>query len=309
MKAIGAGKHQGGGEEEGLLEFGGPKTTFTLNLPTCPSRIMIEFVNLAVFGFLERWIVLKFLHVAEEGFENVSMKISGTSSSKKTSRIMTRALPLSKAIRDQDFKRAQSQPWFHNKMAILLAIGVLLPFDLVRAYCKHVYDLSSWTPSALHLHGVEFEVRKLCKDLLVGLFVIDVILGTAHKLSHEGPIKKYLFRYHAQHHTRHHNYSAVKYVGNPFDLEVVLTQVCYAFLPRVLGLDVWTSIFLIDLFSLQLLLEHTGCTKLFALSQHHEMHHNHGNVAFYHFPLTELILGKMPSLKQLSRSSCGTEKK
>ena len=197
----------------------------------------------------------------------------------------------------------------HNKMAILLAIGVLLPFDLVRAYCKHVYDLSSWTPSALHLHGVEFEVRKLCKDLLVGLFVIDVILGTAHKLSHEGPIKKYLFRYHAQHHTRHHNYSAVKYVGNPFDLEVVLTQVCYAFLPRVLGLDVWTSIFLIDLFSLQLLLEHTGCTKLFALSQHHEMHHNHGNVAFYHFPLTELILGKMPSLKQLSRSSCGTEKK
>ena len=112
VKAIGAGKHQGGGEEEGLLEFGGPKTTFTLNLPTCPSRIMIEFVNLAVFGFLERWIVLKCLHVAEEGFENVSMKISGTSSSKKTSRIMTHALPLSKAIRDQDFKRAQSQPWF-----------------------------------------------------------------------------------------------------------------------------------------------------------------------------------------------------
>ena len=91
------------------------------------------------------------------------------------------------------------------------------------------------------------------------LFVIDVILGTAHMMSHKGPFVKYLYRYHVQHHSRHHNYSSVKYVGNSFDFEVILTQVCYAFLPRVLGLDVWTGIFLINLFSLQLLLEHCGC--------------------------------------------------
>lgn len=289
-------------EEEGFLFD--PHVTFTLNLPTNHTRIMIEIINLAAFGFFERWIVLELLHFLEEEFEKVSKKISRTSKINGA----RKSLPLSKSIRDADFKLAQAQPWFHNKMAILLVIGVLFPINLYRTYNNKDHgSFSSWIQEQaslnLDLHRVEFEVRKLCKDLIVGLFVIDVILGTAHMMCHKGPFVKYLCRYHAQHHSRHHNYSSVKYVGNSFDFEVILTQVCYAFLPRVLGLDVWTGIFLINLFSLQLLLEHSGCTRLFALSQHHEMHHNHGNVAFYHFPLTELVLGRMPSLKQLQDSS------
>ena len=140
------------------------------------------------------------------------------------------------------------------------------------------------------------------KQLFLGLIVIDLILGTAHLASHRGPLKKYLFKFHAHHHERHQNFPAVKYVGNPFDFEVFLTQVCFAFIPRLLGFDVITGVILINLFSLQLLLEHTGY-RIFHLAQHHEAHHRYGGVAFYHFPLVEMVLGKMPSFDQLQRLS------
>ena len=281
-----------------------PPSTFTLKLPISCPRFALEFFNLISFGFFERCVIHNILHSLEEALEvgtflNISIKRS------------SEGLPLSKSIRDEDFRQAQSQPWFHNKIASLLTISILLPYDimkdnfhnkssepvgkyLVGGTIGFLYDSSKWT-------HVEFMTKTLCKDLFMGLIVIDIILGTAHLLSHKGPWKKFLFKYHAKHHSRHHNYSTVKYIGNPFDFEVVLTQVCFSFLPRLLGLDIWTGILLIDIFSLQLLLEHSGSTKIFALSQHHEMHHNYGSVAFYHFPIMELLFGKIPSLEQLSR--------
>mmetsp|Transcript_15287 Transcript_15287/g.19930 ORF Transcript_15287/g.19930 Transcript_15287/m.19930 type:complete len:146 (-) Transcript_15287:196-633(-) len=145
-------------------------------------------------------------------------------------------------------------------------------------------------------------MKKFWKEILLGHFLVDLVLGTAHMLSHKSPLKEVLFKYHAKHHSRHSKYLSVKYVGNPFYFEVFLTQICFAFLPRFMGIDVWTGIFLVNFFSVQLLLEHSGCINIFALSQHHEMHHNYGNVAFYHFPLVEIFLGRMPSLKQLEKN-------
>lgn len=181
-----------------------------------------------------------------------------------------KSLPLSKTIRDKDFQQAQSQPWFHNKTAVLLTITVLLPFDLIARGNR-----SNYTPVCGILQAydhescwavVEFDMKKFGKEILLGLFLVDLILGAAHMLSHKGPLKEILFKYHAKHHSRHSNYSSVKYVGNPFDFEVFLTQICFAFLPRFIGIDVWTGIFLVNFFSLQLLLEHSGYINIFALS-------------------------------------------
>jgi hypothetical protein len=276
------------------------KDLLILKIPSsasCP-RIMLEICNLFGFGFLERWVILEVVHYLEEE-RALTTKWS--------------ALPLSKSVRDRDFQQAQSKPWLHNKIAMFLTISVLVPLDLIARSFDDVLHLNEAEKRSLvtsistgatnwsQINDVLFSKGKLCKDLLIGLLIIDMILGTAHMLSHKGPFKKYLSKYHMKHHNRHHNYSSVKYIGNPLDFEVVLTQLCYAFLPRLLGYDIWTGILLIDIFSLQLLLEHSGYTSLFALAQHHEMHHNHGNVAFYHFPLTEIFLGSMPSLMQFER--------
>eukprot|EP00591_Stephanopyxis_turris_P012578 CAMPEP_0195509624 /NCGR_PEP_ID=MMETSP0794_2-20130614/2507_1 /TAXON_ID=515487 /ORGANISM="Stephanopyxis turris, Strain CCMP 815" /LENGTH=313 /DNA_ID=CAMNT_0040636893 /DNA_START=72 /DNA_END=1010 /DNA_ORIENTATION=+ len=276
-----------------------PNDLLTFIIPSSAAasypRILLEICNLFAFGFLERWVILDLVHYFEEEV------IGGSSTTKKS------ALPLSKSVRDHDFQQAQSKPWLHNKNALFLTISVLLPIDLLTTTTTRSNNF--WwsfddfvSPS---MNDAVFSKGKLCKDLLMGLLIIDMILGTAHMLSHRGPFKIYLSKYHMKHHTRHHNYSSVKYVGNPLDFEVVLTQLCYAFLPRLLGYDIWTGLLLIDIFSLQLLLEHSGYTRLFAVAQHHEMHHNHRDVAFYHFPLTEMLLGRMPSLKQFERMHAG----
>jgi len=204
----------------------------TLKLPTSFSRIGLEMLNLIVFGFLERWVILYVMHCMEEGsFDDAFMKIIGMST--------RRALPLSKRIRDEDFRRAQSQPWLHNKIALVLTVSVLLPLDLAtdgffgRPLTSGTFPSIVSVCTAIHQSNwvnVEFPIMKFCKDFLMGLFFIDIILGTAHMLSHKGPLKKALYKYHAEHHSRHHNYSSVKYIGNPFDLEVFLTQVCFALL-------------------------------------------------------------------------------
>jgi hypothetical protein len=276
----------------------------TLIIPSsaasCP-RILLEICNLLAFGFLERWVILALVHYLEE-------EVVGGGEGRGGSTTKKSALPLSKPVRDHDFQQAQSKPWLHNKNALFLTISVLMPIDFFLTTTTAPTSRSNnnfwWSLDDVvspSMNDVVFSKGKLCKDLLMGLFIIDMILGTAHMLSHKGPFKKYLSKYHMKHHTRHHNYSSVKYVGNPLDFEVVLTQLCYAFLPRILGYDVWTGMLLIDIFSLQLLLEHSGYTSLFAVTQHHEMHHNHGDVAFYHFPLTEMLFGRMPSLKQFER--------
>lgn len=271
-------------------------------------RSIIELSNLVLFGFFERWIVLELMHFIEEFIEHQRQRSQAAvkyeksqhgspvertpktaASSTTVKEHLLLSLPLSKKIRDEDFASAQSKPWLHNKFALIWTAVVLLPLDLIN------YDL---VEDAAHHDVIEFSFIQLIKSLVLGLLIIDVVLGTAHMLSHKGPFRNFLWRFHAKHHTRRHNYAAVKYVGNPFDLEVFLTQVLYAFLPRLMGLDVVTGIILINLFSLQLLLEHSGYTKIFSLSQHHEAHHRFGDVAFYHFPLVEFFLGKMPSLEQ-----------
>jgi len=142
-------------------------------------------------------------------------------------------------------------------------------------------------------------LKQLCLSVTKGLLILDLILGTAHMLAHKGPFKRWLWTYHMKHHTQPRNYSAVKYHGEALDLEVLLTQVCYAFLPRILGMDVVTGMVLVNWFSFQLLLEHTGFS-CFYLSLHHEIHHRFASVAYYHFPLWEMLFGCLPKPHQLA---------
>ena len=279
------------------------------NKMTTSLRSIIELSNLVLFGFFERWFVLELVHFIEEFLEVRRQRTQAAlkhqdkdgspyfERSKMASTVKGRGLPLTKGIRDKDFASAQSKPWLHNKFALMWTVAVLLPLDLISQRAEDADKTPQ--PVVSSPRGViEFSFIQLIKSLTLGLLIIDLVLGTAHMLSHKGPFQKYLYKFHSKHHSRHHNYSSVKYVGNPFDLEVFLTQVLYAFLPRIMGLDVVTGIILINLFSLQLLLEHSGYTKIFSLSQHHEAHHRFGDVAFYHFPLVELFLGNMPSLEQ-----------
>jgi hypothetical protein len=245
-------------------------------------RVVIELINLISIGFIERWVILPMLQCFDE---------TTTMASKLRFR---EKLPFDKMIRDKEYNEAQQKPWLHNKFAVLWLLCVFVPFDVF--FRKEVDAISSAGTM------VTLSAKQLLKQLLFGLIVIDFILGTAHLASHRGPFKKYLSKFHAPHHTRHQNFAAVKYIGNPFDLEVFLTQVCFAFIPRLLGFDVLTGAILVDVFSLQLLLEHTGYS-IFSVSQHHEAHHRYGSVGFYHFPLVEMVFGRMPSLKQLEHLS------
>mmetsp|Transcript_39279 Transcript_39279/g.127120 ORF Transcript_39279/g.127120 Transcript_39279/m.127120 type:complete len:248 (+) Transcript_39279:564-1307(+) len=134
--------------------------------------------------------------------------------------------------------------------------------------------------------------------LCVGMLTFDLVLGTAHLVSHRGFLKPFLWPFHHRHHTQHHNSPAVKFCGEPYDLEVFLTQCLYALLPRMLGLDVLCGTLLVDLFGIELLIEHTGYS-IFYVSQFHEAHHRYGSVAFYHFPVFEMLFGKMPTAMQI----------
>ena len=244
-------------------------------------RVVIELINVISIGFVEHWVILPMLQCFDE---------ATTMASKLRFR---EKLPLNKTIRDMDYHEAQQKPWLHSKFAVLWLLCVFVPFDVF--FCKEDDTSSTGTM-------VTLSAKKLLKQLHLGLIVIDFILGTAHLASHRGPFKRCLSKFHAHHHTRHQNFAAVKYIGNPFDLEVFLTQACFAFIPRLLGFDVLTGAILVDVFSLQLLLEHTGYS-IFNVSQHHEAHHRYGSVGFYHFPLVEMVFGQMPSLKQLEHLS------
>lgn len=241
-----------------------------INLQTSCPRVVVELANLLIIGFIERWVVLAAMTYFDEHGLTTSLR--------------SRALPHSKQDRLSELSRAMASAWLHNKNAIIACVLVLLPLDLTQGITVETIHISAKT---------------LWKHLLVGMLVLDLILGTAHMLSHQGWLKRHLWPFHATHHSQHVNYPTVKYIGQPFDLEVFLTQMSYAFLARSLGFDVFTGMMLIDGFGLQLLLEHSGYCKYSALAQHHEAHHRYGSVAFYHFPVVECLLGRMPTPAQL----------
>ena len=67
-------------------------------------------------------------------------------------------------------------------------------------------------------------------------------------------------------------------------------------------MDLVTGIILINWFSLQLVIEHTGYS-CFYVAQYHELHHRYGFVAYYHFPLWEMLLGRLPTAGQITALS------
>ena len=172
-----------------------------------------------------------------------------------------------------------------------MVLAVLVPIDVITANHQSSPVLTNDEHDIITL-------KALCQSLLTGLLVMDFILGTSHLLSHHRLFKKWLWQYHARHHTKHYNSFSVKYHGHSFDLEVFLTQACNAFLPRLLGLDVVTGAALMNIFSLQLLMEHSGY-KCFYVAKLHEAHHRYGNVGFYHYPIWEYLFGNLPSANQL----------
>lgn len=252
-------------------------------------RALVELANLIIQGVVERILILPLVTYLDEA--NI------------TSAIRFTPLPDTKVERYEKYREASEipAPFLHNKNAILMNLIVLLPLEygnLLTNFAKGEVEMTSAT---------SISSKQLCQSLLFGLLIIDLILGTAHKISHRGTFKCYLWPFHARHHTQYYNYASVKFCGEPFDLEVFLTQFCYAFLPRILGMDVLTGMILVNAFSIQLLVEHTGY-RCFYLSYFHEAHHRYGSVAFYHFPVWELLFGKMPSLSQF-RSLCSSRKK
>lgn len=251
-------------------------------------RTFVELANLVIQGVIERTLILPFVTYLDEA--------------NFTSSIRFTPLPDTKAERNKQFQEASTMPapFLHNKNAILMNLIVLLPLEIGTLLRNNGTGEVTMTSATSTL-----TFKQLCKSLLFGLVIIDLTLGTAHMISHRGALKRHLWPFHARHHTQHYNYASIKFCGEPFDLEVFLTQFCYAFLPRLLGMDVLTGIVLVNAFSIQLLVEHTGY-RCFYLSYFHEAHHRYGSVAFYHFPVWEVLFGKMPSLSQF-RNLCSNK--
>jgi len=240
-------------------------------------RAAFESINLVILGLVERCLVLPLLSFLDrEGY---------------TSNIR---FPSKRgAVPDLDEERETLRkdvskfpgPLLQNKNALIMTMVFVLPIDCAK----------NTGPS----QSIEqLSLKSILASVLMGLIIIDFVLGTAHLVSHQGVLKKWFWPLHARHHKKNYNYAAVKFFGEEFDLEVFLTQVCYAFLSRILGFDVVTGTIMINWFSFQLLLEHSGY-NLFYVAVFHETHHRYGNVAFYHFPLWECLFGKMPSAVQV----------
>ena len=237
----------------------------------------VEITNLLLQGIVERLVLLPIIaSVDESGGTSLIRILALPGTRDKRQKLMNAAAQFSSAL-------------MHNKNAILMALVILTPMDWMRHSGAELEACP--TPN--------ISLKQLCFSVTKGLLVLDLILGTAHMLAHKGPFKRWLWKYHMKHHTQPRNYSAVKYHGEALDLEVLLTQVCYAFLPRILGMDLFTGMVLVNWFSFQLLLEHTGFS-CFYLSVHHEIHHRYASVAFYHFPLWEMIFGRLPKPRQLT---------
>lgn len=245
------------------------------------SRAFVELANLVIQGVVERALILPLVTYMDE--TNI------------TSTIRFAPLPDTKAERNEQFQEGSKMPapFLHNKNAILMNLIILLPLEIGKNL------LSNYGTGEVAMSNAisTLTLKQICKSLLLGLVIIDLILGTAHKISHRGALKCHLWPFHARHHTHRYNYASIKFCGEPFDLEVFLTQFCYAFLPRLLGMDVFTGMILVNAFSIHLLVEHTAY-RCFYLSYFHEAHHRYGSVAFYHYPVWEILFGKMPSLSQ-----------
>jgi len=244
---------------------------------------LVEATNLLLQGLVERCVLLPAITYADE---------SGW-----TKALRFRPLPGTRTSRDALLEDATQlpSPLLQNKNALLFTLAIIIPGDWLRGGGE----------DALQGMGVGtyyVTAKGICLSVVLGLVVLDLILGTAHMLSHTRRFKCVLWKHHARHHTQHFNYAAVKFHGEPYDFEVFLTQVCYAFLPRILGMDLVTGMIMINWFSLQLVLEHTGYS-CFYLAQLHEAHHRYGSVGFYHFPLWEMLLGRLPTAEQVTAMS------
>lgn len=249
--------------------------------------VVVEITNLLLQGIVERFVILPVISSVDESGWTSSIRILGLPGTRqKRQQIVNVAARFSSAL-------------MHNKNAILMALVILAPLDWMRG-----------TPCSAAESCAELDayvsLKQLCISITKGLLILDLILGTAHLLSHKGPFKRWLWKYHKKHHGQPRNYSAVKYVGEALDLEVFLTQACFAFLPRILGMDLVTGMAMINWFSFQLLLEHTGFS-CFYLSVSHEVHHRYSSSAFYHFPLWEMLFGSLPKPHQLARLSGSKE--
>lgn len=238
-------------------------------------RCCVELANLLFQGIIERCSLLPFLTWLDE--------------KEWTSSFRFRPLPGESSTRADVYQGATEfrAIFLHNKNAIIMVLMFLFPFDWYHRGVKEGEFTSS--------------LKEMLMSLLLGLLVIDLVLGTAHLLSHRY-LKRWLWQFHALHHTQQENYFAVKFYGHPFDLEVLLTQCLYAFSGRLLKLDIVTSVLLVNTFSVQLLIEHSGY-KIFYISQLHEAHHRYGNVGYYHFPVWEYLFGKLPTMEQVNALS------
>lgn len=255
-------------------------------------RVALDSINLLVQGLAERCLVLPCLSWLDESGYTSAIRFPS-----KGGMLPDTAEERARLQREASTSHA---PLLHNKNALIMTLAFLCPMEYAKGCFAKTATVMQPPPEIPSLKG-------LLASVLIGLIIIDLILGTAHLVSHRGVLKKQLWPYHARHHKKHRNYAAVKFFGEPFDLEVFLTQACYAFLPRALGLDVVTGMILINWFSFQLLLEHTGYSCLY-VAGFHEAHHRYGNVAFYHFPLLECLFGRMPTAVQMDALLIGDQR-
>ncbi|GFH61523.1 predicted protein [Chaetoceros tenuissimus] len=174
--------------------------------PLLQSRAFVELANLVIQGVVERAVMLPLFTYMDEA--------------NMTSTIRFTPLPGTKAERNEQYLEASKMPapFLHNKNAILMNLIVLLPLEIGKNLLSNHGTAEVAMTSATSI----LTLKQLCKSLLFGLLIIDLILGTAHMISHRGALKCHLWPFH--HHTQHYNYASIKFCGEPFDLEVFLTN-------------------------------------------------------------------------------------
>ena len=152
-------------------------------------RVIIEVVNLATQGIVERCILLPTLAFLDECGYTKSIRFCQLPGTKKERHDMFHEVSsLSAALQ-------------HNKAAIFLSLIVLVPMDFI-----------DFRMGGASNKPYEISLQYFCRSLLCGLLVMDFILGTAHLLSHHRLFKRWLWKYHARHHEKHINFFSVKFV-------------------------------------------------------------------------------------------------
>ena len=136
--------------------------------PLLQSRAFVELANLVIQGVVERALILPLVTYMDE--TNV------------TSTIRFTPLPDTQAERNEQFQEASKMPapFLHNKNAILMNLIILLPLEIGTNLLRNYGTGEVAMTNAIST----LTLKQICKSLLLGLLIIDLMLGTAHKISH-----------------------------------------------------------------------------------------------------------------------------